>query len=115
MVRYNGLVVEKKSGRRKKLSRRHRPPESQFTNLRLRSMSVNPKFHHQMILSLLSENIQHCKAMESMIELCDLIAQNPSQFADKLAWICGRCPPIDSVLATARFLSKCPNFDDMRP
>ncbi|CAK9175369.1 unnamed protein product [Ilex paraguariensis] len=34
--------------------------------------------------------------MESMIELCDLIAQNPSQFADKLAWICGRCPPIDS-------------------
>ncbi|CAK9145840.1 unnamed protein product [Ilex paraguariensis] len=34
--------------------------------------------------------------MESMIELCDLIAQNPSQFADKLAWIWGRCPPIDS-------------------
>ncbi|CAK9172101.1 unnamed protein product [Ilex paraguariensis] len=68
--------------------------------------------------------------MESLIELCDLIAQNPSQFADKLAWICGRCPPIDSVpagslrvsrsqlnavLATARFLSKCPNFDDTRP
>ncbi|CAK9150245.1 unnamed protein product [Ilex paraguariensis] len=34
--------------------------------------------------------------MESLIELCDLIAQNLSQFADKLAWICGRCPPIDS-------------------
>ncbi|CAK9143185.1 unnamed protein product [Ilex paraguariensis] len=37
--------------------------------------------------------------MESLIELWDLIAQNPSQFADKLAWICGRCPPIDSVPA----------------
>ncbi|CAK9173243.1 unnamed protein product [Ilex paraguariensis] len=68
--------------------------------------------------------------MESLIELCDLIAQNPSQFADKLAWICGRCPPIDSVpagslrvsrsqliavLATARFLFKCSSFDGMRP
>ncbi|CAK9173248.1 unnamed protein product [Ilex paraguariensis] len=74
--------------------------------------------------------MQHCKAMESLIELCDLIAQDPSQFADKLAWICGQCPPIDSVragslrvsrsqlnavLATARFLSKCSSFDDMRP
>ncbi|CAK9146827.1 unnamed protein product [Ilex paraguariensis] len=36
--------------------------------------------------------------MASMIDLCDLIAQNPSQFADKVAWICGRCPPINSVL-----------------
>lgn len=68
--------------------------------------------------------------MEALIELCDLIAQNPTQFADKLAWICSRCPPPDSllsgsprvsrsqlnaVLAIARFLSKCPNVPDQRP
>ncbi|CAK9170038.1 unnamed protein product [Ilex paraguariensis] len=70
---------------------------------------------NKLVVEKKSGRRKHCNAMESMIELCDLIAQNPSQFADKLAWICGRCPPIDSVLATARFLSKCPNFDDMRP
>lgn len=69
-------------------------------------------------------------AMEALIELCDLIAQNPSQFSEKLAWICGRCPPpeslgarsprvsrsqLNAVLAVARFLSKCPDSADLRP
>lgn len=68
--------------------------------------------------------------MESMTELCDLIAQNPAQFVDKLAWICGRCPPpeallvgsprvsrpqLNAILAVARFLSKCPNHSDEMP
>lgn len=68
--------------------------------------------------------------MEALIELCDLIAQNPAQFAEKLSWICGKCPPPDSlssgslrvsrtqvnaILAVARFLSKCPNCSDLRP
>uniref|UniRef100_A0A5B7AN74 1-phosphatidylinositol 4-kinase n=1 Tax=Davidia involucrata TaxID=16924 RepID=A0A5B7AN74_DAVIN len=65
--------------------------------------------------------------MEALIELCDLIAQNPAQFSDKLAWICGRCPQpesllsgsprvsrsqLNAILAVARFLSKCPNHSD---
>lgn len=68
--------------------------------------------------------------MEALIELCDLIAQNPAQFADKLAWICGRCPQSESVLAgsrrvsrphlnavlaVARFLSKSAVVPDNRP
>ncbi|PIM99436.1 Phosphatidylinositol 4-kinase [Handroanthus impetiginosus] len=68
--------------------------------------------------------------MESLKELCDLIAQNPAQFSEKLAWICGRCPPAESllvgsprvsrsqlhaILAVARFLSKCPNADHETP
>ena len=68
--------------------------------------------------------------MEALIELCDLIAQNPTQFSEKLAWICSRCPPPDSlvagsprvsrsqlnaVLAVARFLSRCPDSADLRP
>lgn len=68
--------------------------------------------------------------MEALIEMCDLIAQNPTEFPDKLAWICGRCPPpeallsgsprvsrsqLNAVLAVARFLSKCPGLDDHRP
>lgn len=70
--------------------------------------------------------------MEALIELCDLISQNPVQFADKLAWICGRCPPSDAflgqsqsprvtrsqlnaVLAVALFLSKCRNYTESRP
>ncbi|KAL1309165.1 hypothetical protein HN51_051848 [Arachis hypogaea] len=68
--------------------------------------------------------------MEALIELCDLIAQNPVQFSDKLSWICDKCPPPDylstgsprvsrshlnAVLAVARFLSKCPNCSDLRP
>lgn len=68
--------------------------------------------------------------MEALIELCDLISQNPVQFADKLTWICGRCPPPDAllspspkvsrsqlnaVLAVALFLSKCPDYEDSRP
>ncbi|KAL1833745.1 phosphatidylinositol 4-kinase alpha 1 isoform X1 [Daucus carota subsp. sativus] len=68
--------------------------------------------------------------MEALIELCDLISHNPVKFADKLAWICGRCPPPDAfrgqsprvtrsqlnaVLALALFLSKCPNHQDSRP
>ncbi|XP_077217572.1 phosphatidylinositol 3- and 4-kinase family protein [Tasmannia lanceolata] len=68
--------------------------------------------------------------MEALIELCDLVAQNPDAFSDKLAWICSRCPPsatllagsprltrshLNALLATARFLSKCPNNTDPRP
>ncbi|XP_059647700.1 phosphatidylinositol 4-kinase alpha 1 [Cornus florida] len=68
--------------------------------------------------------------MEALIELCDLVAQNPVQFAEKLAWMCGRCPQpesllagsprvsrsqLNAVLAVARFLSKCPNHSDLRP
>ncbi|XP_073278003.1 phosphatidylinositol 4-kinase alpha 1-like isoform X3 [Primulina huaijiensis] len=68
--------------------------------------------------------------MESLVELCDLIAQNPTHFADKLAWICSRCPSTDfllvgsprvsrshlnAILALARFLSKCPNHDHETP
>ena len=63
--------------------------------------------------------------MEALTELCDIIAANPGQFADKLAWICSRCPPqgsllgsrvpprasrpqLHALLAIARFLSRCP-------
>ncbi|KAE8692688.1 Phosphatidylinositol 4-kinase alpha 1 [Hibiscus syriacus] len=68
--------------------------------------------------------------MESMIELCDIIAKNPEKFSDKIAWICGRCPPselllsgsprvsrshLNAVLVVARLLSKCPNCTDNRP
>lgn len=64
------------------------------------------------------------------MELCDLIAQNPTQFPQKIAWICSRCPPAESlltgsavvsrsqlhaVLAVARFLSKCPNSEQETP
>lgn len=66
--------------------------------------------------------------MEALTELCDLVAANPGQFADKLAWICSRCPPqgsllgagapprasrsqLNGLLATARFLSRCPGPD----
>ncbi|GLT58161.1 hypothetical protein SLA2020_310800 [Shorea laevis] len=67
--------------------------------------------------------------MEALVELCDLIAKNPNQFADKLAWICGSCPQpesllvgsprvsrsqLNAVLAVARFLSKCPDSTDNR-
>lgn len=68
--------------------------------------------------------------MEALIELCDLIAQNPSAFFEKLAWICSRCPSSESllaesprvsrsqlnaVLAIARFLSKCADSVEPRP
>ncbi|KAF5951635.1 hypothetical protein HYC85_009579 [Camellia sinensis] len=68
--------------------------------------------------------------MEPLIELCDLIAQKPDQFADKLTWMCGRClqpesllagsprvsrAQLNAVVALARFLSKCPNHTDQRP
>jgi len=68
--------------------------------------------------------------MEALIELCDLIAQNPSQFSEKLSWICSKCPPpeylsagsprvsrsqLNAVLAVSRFLSKCPDSADLRP
>ncbi|KZV17745.1 hypothetical protein F511_01554 [Dorcoceras hygrometricum] len=68
--------------------------------------------------------------MESLVELCDLIAQNPTHFADKLAWICSRCPStefllvgsprvsrsqLNAILALARFLSRCPNHDHETP
>ncbi|CAA6664833.1 unnamed protein product [Spirodela intermedia] len=66
--------------------------------------------------------------MEALTELCDLIAANPGQFADKLAWICSRCPPqgsllgarvpprasrsqLNALLAIARFLSRCPGAE----
>uniref|UniRef100_A0A7N0T3D3 1-phosphatidylinositol 4-kinase n=1 Tax=Kalanchoe fedtschenkoi TaxID=63787 RepID=A0A7N0T3D3_KALFE len=62
--------------------------------------------------------------MDALLELCDLIAQNPAQFGEKLGWICGRCPPsellmsgsprvtrsqLNAVLAVARFLSRSPS------
>lgn len=68
--------------------------------------------------------------MEALIELCDLIAQNPAQFSDKLSWICDKCPPpeylsagsprvsrsqLNAILAVARFLSKCSDSGDLRP
>lgn len=68
--------------------------------------------------------------MEALFELCDLIAQNPKQFSEKLAWICNRCPQpelllsgsprvsrshLNAVLAVARFLSKCGDSADSRP
>lgn len=67
--------------------------------------------------------------MEALVELCDLIAKNPEQFADKLAWICGGCPQpesllsgsprvsrsqLNAVLIVARFLSMCPDSTDNR-
>lgn len=68
--------------------------------------------------------------MDSLIELCDLISICPSQYTDKVVWICGRCPSaqsllsgsprvsrsqLNAVLAISRFLSKCPNYEDQRP
>ncbi|CAH9056262.1 unnamed protein product [Cuscuta europaea] len=68
--------------------------------------------------------------MESLIQLCDLIADNPTQFQEKLMWMCGRCPPaevmlagsprvsrtqLNAVLAVARFLSRCSNVVDKLP
>lgn len=65
--------------------------------------------------------------MEALTELCDLIAENPEQFSEKLAWICSRCPQpesllvgsprvsrsqLNAVLAIARFLERCPNQTD---
>ncbi|KAF6153028.1 hypothetical protein GIB67_003933, partial [Kingdonia uniflora] len=64
--------------------------------------------------------------MEALIQLCDLIVQNPTLFADKLSWICSRCPnpesllsgssritqsQLNAVLVIARFLSKCSKHD----
>ncbi|KAL0536256.1 hypothetical protein IC582_025199 [Cucumis melo] len=68
--------------------------------------------------------------MEALLELSDLIAQNPSAFFEKLSWICSRCPPPDAllsdsprvsrsqlnaVLAIARFLSKSADSVEPRP
>ncbi|RAL49359.1 hypothetical protein DM860_012792 [Cuscuta australis] len=68
--------------------------------------------------------------MESLNELCDLIAENPKQFQDKLMWMCGRCPPaevmlagshrisrshLNAILAVARFLSRCSNAVENLP
>ncbi|KAI3803662.1 hypothetical protein L1987_31821 [Smallanthus sonchifolius] len=68
--------------------------------------------------------------MEALTELCDLTSKNPHQYSSKIAWICKRCPPPESllsgsprisrpqlhaVLATARFISQCPNYDDSTP
>lgn len=68
--------------------------------------------------------------MNALIELCDLIAQNPALFSEKLSWICSRCPPseailagspaisrsqLNAVLAVARLLSKCPDSVGLRP
>lgn len=68
--------------------------------------------------------------MEALTELCDLVAQNPDLFADKLAFICSRCPPaavlqppptgvgsaritrshLHALIALARFLSRCSDY-----
>ncbi|KAJ8767237.1 hypothetical protein K2173_013634 [Erythroxylum novogranatense] len=68
--------------------------------------------------------------MDALIELCDLVARNPEQFAEKLAWMCNRCPQpemllggsprvsrsqLNAVLAVARFVSKCPDCVEPRP
>lgn len=68
--------------------------------------------------------------MEALTEMCDLISKNPNQYTAKIAWICKRCPPpesllsgssrisrfqLNAVLATARFISQCPNYDDPTP
>ncbi|CAI0377232.1 unnamed protein product [Linum tenue] len=60
------------------------------------------------------------EAMDPLMELCELIAKNPTQFADKLTWLCNRCSQpealvggssrvsrsqLNAVLAVARFLS----------
>ncbi|KAJ0229393.1 Phosphatidylinositol 4-kinase alpha 1 [Hirschfeldia incana] len=67
--------------------------------------------------------------MEALTELCDIIAENPKQFSEKLAWICGRCPQtewlladsprvsrshLNAVLAVARIISKNPDSTDNR-
>ncbi|XP_010527598.1 PREDICTED: phosphatidylinositol 4-kinase alpha 1 isoform X2 [Tarenaya hassleriana] len=67
--------------------------------------------------------------MEALTELCDIIAQNPKQFSEKLAWICGRCPQpewllagsprvsrshLNAVLAVVRILSRSPDSTDNR-
>ncbi|KAH0926247.1 hypothetical protein HID58_018503 [Brassica napus] len=67
--------------------------------------------------------------MEALTELCDIIAENPKQFSEKLAWICGRCPQtewllaesprvsrshLNAVLAVARIISKNPESTDTR-
>ncbi|KAL5974826.1 hypothetical protein ACLOJK_031498 [Asimina triloba] len=84
------------------------------------------KFHCTTAISigLLSPFRLPGDGMEALTELCDLIAQNPSLFSEKLSWICTRCPPpshhstgrarltrshLNAILATARFLSKCPS------
>ncbi|KAL9269069.1 Phosphatidylinositol 4-kinase alpha 1-like protein [Drosera capensis] len=68
--------------------------------------------------------------MEALTELCDLIAQNPTQFSEKVSWICSRCPSpeslssgsprvtrsqLNALLATARLLSNAPHSHDRRP
>ncbi|PWA36786.1 phosphatidylinositol Kinase, Armadillo-type fold protein [Artemisia annua] len=68
--------------------------------------------------------------MEALTELCDLISKNPSQYSSKIAWICERCPQpesllsgspqisrfqLNAILATARFISQCPNYEDNTP
>ncbi|XP_076897528.1 phosphatidylinositol 4-kinase alpha 1-like [Bidens hawaiensis] len=68
--------------------------------------------------------------MEALTELCDLISKNPNQYSSKIAWIYKRCPPPESLLsdsprisrvqlhallATARFISQCLNYDDPSP
>lgn len=67
--------------------------------------------------------------MDALVELCDLIAENPKHFPDKIAWICNRCPQPDvllsgspkltrshlnAVLGVARVLSKCGDSTDAR-
>nr|XP_043623129.1 phosphatidylinositol 4-kinase alpha 1-like [Erigeron canadensis] len=68
--------------------------------------------------------------MEALTELCDLISKNPNQYSNKISWICKRCPQpesllsasprisrfqLNAVLATARFISQCPNYNDTNP
>ncbi|WCJ33867.1 Phosphatidylinositol 3- and 4-kinase family protein [Euphorbia peplus] len=68
--------------------------------------------------------------MEALMELCDLVAQKPDRFSEKIGWICNRCPQpesmfsgsprlsrsqLNAVLAVARFLSKCADSIDHRP
>ncbi|KAK1314225.1 Phosphatidylinositol 4-kinase alpha [Acorus calamus] len=64
--------------------------------------------------------------MDPLVELVDLIVQDPSQkhLSEKLTWICSRCPSsaspsaplthshLKSILAVSRFLSKSPEPSD---
>lgn len=61
------------------------------------------------------------------MELCDLIAQHTTQYRGKIAWLCSRCLPAETLLSgsarvsrpqlhatlgIARIVSKWPNCDD---
>ncbi|KAK4405252.1 Phosphatidylinositol 4-kinase alpha 1 [Sesamum angolense] len=44
--------------------------------------------------------------MDSLVELCDLVAENPTQFAGKIAWLCSRCPPAELLFVGSPRVSR---------